>query len=188
VRPGRARIAAARRAAVDPLLALLAVAVAVAVATVGCGVRGPGDGVLPANGTVTDTTDGDTLRIRIDGVEEKVRLIGIDTPESVSPSSPVECFGPEASRRLAELAPAGTPVRVVLDAEARDRYGRLLAYVYRAEDGRFLNLILAAEGYAEELTIEPNVAHTDDVRSAVSAARRGGLGLWSACTGDAGGR
>jgi micrococcal nuclease len=133
---------------------------------------------------VTRHTDGDTLRIRIDGVEEKVRLVGIDTPESVKPNSPVECFGKEAAAHLARLVPLGTPVRVVLDAEPRDRYDRLLAYVYRAADGLFVNAAMAADGYANLLTIPPNVAHTDDVRAAVADARSAGRGLWSACVDD----
>jgi micrococcal nuclease len=143
-----------------------------------------GGAPLEPTGTVTRHTDGDTLRISIDGTEEKVRLIGIDTPESVKPNSPVECFGKEAAAHLERLVPTGTPVRVVLDVEPRDRYGRLLAYVYRAADGLFVNVAMAADGYANVLTIPPNVAHTEDVRMAVTDARTAGRGLWSACAED----
>ena len=88
--------------------------------------------VLPPNGTVVQVIDGDTVVARVDGRDEHVRLIGIDTPETVDPKRPVMCFGPEASAETHQLLPAGTPVRLVHDVEARDAYGRLLAYVYRA--------------------------------------------------------
>jgi micrococcal nuclease len=137
-----------------------------------------------ANATVVRVVDGDTIVARIDGAQEKVRLIGIDTPETVKPRSPVECFGKEASAHTKELLPPGTPVRLVLDAEARDRYGRLLAYVYRAADGEFVNLALARDGYAGQATFPPNVAHVDEFRAAVAQARAAGRGLWSACRDD----
>ena len=78
------------------------------------------------------------------GRDERVRLIGIDTPETVDPRKPVQCFGKEASDHTKALLPAGTAVRLERDAEARDRYDRLLAYVYRASDGLFVNLELGA--------------------------------------------
>lgn len=155
--------------------------------TVGCGgsdaLGSPGD-ALDANAKVVRVVDGDTLVVDVGGTDERVRLIGIDTPESVKQGSPVECFGKEASKHTKKLLPAGTPVHLVLDAEDRDRYGRLLAYVYRASDGEFINLSLAQDGYAGMLTYPPNVAHTDDFRSAVSQARSQGIGLWGACTDD----
>jgi len=124
--------------------------------------------------------DGDTIRVHI-GSEETVRLIGIDTPESVDPRSPVECFGVEASTHLQELLPVGTRVRLVRDVEARDRYDRLLAYVYRAEDGLFVNEQMARDGYADVLTFPPNVAHAADFVDAVREAREAGRGLWGSC-------
>jgi micrococcal nuclease len=69
----------------------------------------------------------------------------------------------------------------VRDSEERDRYGRLLAYVYRARDGRFVNAALVRRGYAVPLTIPPNVAHADEFRALAAAARRKGRGLWSSC-------
>ena len=138
----------------------------------------------PGVARVERVVDGDTLRVRIAGRREAVRLIGIDTPESVRPGTPVECFAKEAARRLGELAPPGTRVRLERDVEARDRYGRLLAYAYRRHDGLFLNLALAHEGYAEVATYPPNVAHTADFRAAVADARAAGRGLWSACGGQ----
>ena len=131
--------------------------------------------------TVERVVDGDTVIVRLSGRDERVRLIGIDTPETVDPRKPVQCFGKQASNRTKALLPKGTPVRLERDVEARDRYGRLLAYLYRATDGTFVNLTLAEEGYAQTLTIPPNVAYADRFAAAVADARRAGRGLWGAC-------
>lgn len=131
--------------------------------------------------TVVKEVDGDTIRVHIQGVEERVRLIGIDTPETHGPGGLRECFGAEAADRMAALLPEGTAVRLVRDVEARDKYNRLLAYVYRASDGLFVNLALAQEGYATTLTYPPNVAHTDEFVAAVRTARERSLGLWQKC-------
>jgi micrococcal nuclease len=133
-------------------------------------------------GAVVDRiVDGDTLVADIGEGSERIRLIGVDTPESVKPNSPIECFGKEASAHLAELLPPGTAIRLERDVEARDRYDRLLAYVYRVEDGLFVNLAMAADGYAMVLTVPPNVAHAEDFAGAVARARVEGKGLWSSC-------
>jgi micrococcal nuclease len=134
--------------------------------------------------TVVEVIDGDTLAIDLagdDGGDEHVRLIGIDTPETVAPDRPDECFGAEASRHLADLAPPGTALRLERDVEARDQYDRLLAYVYRARDGLFLNLAQVAGGFAEPLAYPPNVAHRADFERAAREARVTGAGLWAAC-------
>lgn len=128
--------------------------------------------------TVTRIVDGDT--IVIDG-DERVRLIGIDTPETKDPRRPVECFGQEASDHLAELLPVGTPVRVVYDVERLDRYDRTLAYLYRASDGLFVNAAMVRDGYASAYTVPPNVAHADEFVAFDREAREAGRGLWSAC-------
>jgi len=132
-------------------------------------------------GTVVRVVDGDTLVVRITGRDERVRLIGIDTPESVKPNTPVQCFALEASARTKALLPGGTPVRLERDAELRDRYNRLLAYVYRADDGLFVNLALTREGFAQPYTYPPNVAHSDDFVAAASEARQSRRGLWNRC-------
>jgi micrococcal nuclease len=133
---------------------------------------------------VTKEVDGDTIRVRVGGgAEERVRFIGVDTPETHGPGGLRECFGQEAARRTAELLPPGTEVRLVRDAEARDKYGRLLAYVYRARDGLFVNLSLAQDGFAAALTIPPNVAHADEFVKAAADARAAGRGLWGRCGG-----
>lgn len=132
---------------------------------------------------VTDVVDGDTIDVRIDGRTERVRLIGIDTPETVRPDSPLECFGPEASAHTAALLAVGTRVRLVRDVEARDDYGRLLAYVYRASDDLFINLELVRAGSARPLPIPPNVTFADDFVRAARQAQAADRGLWSACDG-----
>jgi len=137
----------------------------------------------PGHGVVVGLVDGDTFDVRIGDVEERVRLIGIDTPESVARDRPVECFGPEAKARMAELLPVGTEVRLERDVEARDRYGRLLAYVFRVEDGLHVNHALVLEGYAEARRYEPNVARQGELDAAEAAARAASRGLWPACGG-----
>jgi micrococcal nuclease len=127
--------------------------------------------------------DGDTVQVRVAGHVHTARLIGIDTPETVDPRRPVQCYGPEASAHTKQLLPAGTPVRLELDAEARDRYDRLLVYVHRASDGTFVNLDLAAGGFADVLRIAPNLAYSDAIAAAVHDARAAGRGLWGACGG-----
>jgi micrococcal nuclease len=103
-----------------------------------------------------------------------VRLIGIDTPEVFGEQ---ECFGAEASTFVKRLLPEGTHVRYRLGAERRDRYGRALAYVW-LDDGRFLNALLVERGFAQPLTIPPNVDFADRFRDLARAAREGHRGLW----------
>lgn len=134
-----------------------------------------------APATVVEVVDGDTVVVDVVGQTERVRLIGIDTPEVDGGFLPAECYGEEASAFTKSLLPVGTEVRLTRDAEARDRYDRLLAYVYRAGDGLFVNLEIAARGYAEALVIEPNTMHAPAFYRAASDARNQGLGLWEAC-------
>jgi micrococcal nuclease len=131
---------------------------------------------------VVRVVDGDTVQVAIDGRLERVRYIGVDTPESVKPGAPVECFGKAAARYNARLV-SGRRVRLVADAEHRDRYGRLLAYVYRARDGLFVNARLVRLGYATPLTIPPNVRFAARFRREAAAARNADRGLWRACPG-----
>ncbi len=142
----------------------------------------PPTGADAASAEVVEVIDGDTLDVRTAaGRVERVRLVGIDTPESVAPDRPVECHGPEASAALGALLPPGTPVRLERDVEARDRFGRLLAYVFRQPDGLLVNEALAAAGAADVLAIPPNTAYDDRVAAAVAGARADGAGLWGAC-------
>ena len=137
-----------------------------------------GSAAQPAR--VARVVDGDTIVVARGGGEERVRYIGVDTPETVKPRTPVQCFGRKASAFNHRLLD-GRSVRLVADAEQRDRYGRLLAYVYRADDGLFVNAELVRHGYATTLTIPPNVRYAERFRALAAEARRAGRGLWSAC-------
>ena len=140
-------------------------------------------GSLIPNAIVIYVTDGDTIGVEVDGVEERVRLIGIDTPETKKPDTPVQCFGPEASAFTESLLPDGTALYLERDVEARDQYGRLLAYAYRSDDGLFVNLEIIARGYARPLTIAPNDTHADEFAGAARRAQAADMGLWAGCSG-----
>jgi endonuclease YncB( thermonuclease family) len=126
---------------------------------------------------VQRVSDGDTFVASVKGRKERVRVIGVDTPESVAPNRPDEPFGEEASD-FAKRYLDGETVRLAGDAEPRDRYGRMLAYVWLA-DGTFWNALLVAEGYAQQLTIAPNVTYAGLFRRLVAEARREDRGLWA---------
>jgi len=143
----------------------------------------PESGQFAPNATVDRVVDGDTIIVFIDGRRERVRLIGIDTPESVDPNRPEQCFGHEASVYLESLLPSDTPVSLVRDVEARDKYDRLLAYVIRTDDQLFINLDLVEKGFAGPLTYPPNDHYADLFESSARAAASAGVGLWSACGG-----
>jgi micrococcal nuclease len=142
-------------------------------------VEGDAGAPAPAPGVavVARVVDGDTIVLR---GGERVRYIGMDTPESVKPGTAVQCYAKSASRENARLV-GGERVRLRYDAERHDRYGRTLAYVYRAGDGLFVNAELVRRGYATVLTIPPNVRFAERFRALAAEARRGARGLWSAC-------
>jgi micrococcal nuclease len=128
--------------------------------------------------------DGDTVEVLFRGRTIDVRLIGIDTPETVHPFEPVECFGPAASsftrRRL-----QGKRVRLEFDVERRDRYGRTLAYLWLQET--LFNRMLVAQGFAQVSTYPPNVKYVDRFLAAEREARRADRGLWGRCETHVGG-
>lgn len=130
----------------------------------------------PGPHRVMRAIDGDTLRLDMNGVPTTVRLIGVDAPETVHPYRGVEFFGPEASA-FTKAVTAGEEVLLEFDVAPRDRFGRPLVYAV-LEDGRELNLLLAQAGYAEVMTIPPNVAQADVYRAAVAGARSVGKGMW----------
>lgn len=145
---------------------------------------------------VTDVVDGDTITVQITGRTEgpgageatvgdeyTVRLIGIDTPESVKPDSPVECFGRESSA-AAEALLSGAGVRLVKDVEETDRFDRLLRYVYVGEETANGRLVI--NGYANTYTYPPNVRHADLFVQLEREARENDRGLWSpeTCSGN----
>ncbi len=144
---------------------------------------------------VTRGIDGDTVEVEVTarvegpgagsvtvGETHVVRLVGIDTPESVSPRDPVECFGREASAATSALL-AGERVRLMKDVEERDGFGRLLRYVYLGAE--LANARLVANGYAHAYTYPPNVRHSDLFVRLQADARKEGRGLWAsgACSG-----
>ena len=179
--PARRVAPVGRAVAVPALLALV-----LGLGLVACGGAppaprpGPATATLPAGVdlTVERVVDGDTIVV---SGRRTVRLIGVDTPETKDPRRGVGCFGREASAFTTSLLPRGTPVRLVGDVEQRDRYDRTLAYVYRLPDGLFVNAELLRRGYAEVLTIAPNVAHAAEFADLAGAARASGAGLWQDC-------
>ncbi|HEX6166502.1 MAG TPA: thermonuclease family protein [Acidimicrobiales bacterium] len=182
-RRGPSRAARTALVALVAVLSLLAAGAAVAVVVVARAAPPAGDRPAAGEATVVRVVDGDTIVVALGETAETVRLIGIDTPESVARDRPDECFGAEASHRLAELLPPGTAVLLTRDVEPRDLYDRLLAYVHRPDDGLFVNAAQVAGGYAEAKDYPPNTTHRADFERAERAARRAGLGLWSACGG-----
>ncbi len=133
-------------------------------------------------GRVIRVVDGDTIKVLLQpGRYDTVRYIGVDTPESVKPNTPVQCFAKQAAafnRRLVQ----GRDVRLELGRERRDRYGRLLAYVYVTGEQRlFVNAALVRGGYARTLEIAPNTDRADFFARLESRARSAGRGLWSVC-------
>jgi micrococcal nuclease len=135
-------------------------------------------GPSAASAYVARVVDGDTIEAQIGDRLEDVRYIGVDTPETVKPDTPVQCFGPQASafnHRLVE----NRQVRLVFGVERRDIYGRLLAYVYLGR--RFVNAILVRRGLARSLTIPPNDRFAPLFRRLELRAAQAGRGLWGAC-------
>jgi micrococcal nuclease len=159
--------------------ALLIAAVALLLLRPWEGERGAHDGgPRSARAFVVRAVDGDTVQARIDGRVEDVRLIGVDTPETVDPDAAVQCFGHRASdftRRRVERR----RVRLVFGVERRDVYGRLLAYAYIGH--RSVNAELLRRGLARTLEIAPNTQHSALYRHLELAAARAGRGLWGAC-------
>jgi micrococcal nuclease len=130
---------------------------------------------------VLRVVDGDTVDVELQGAKVRVRLLGIDTPETVDETRPVQCYGPEASAHLAQLLPEGTVVRLERDREARDRFGRLLVYLHRIEDGLFVNAALIEGGYATTLSSAPNTMRAREFELLRQQSQRAQRGLWGAC-------
>ncbi len=127
---------------------------------------------------VVRVVDGDTVEVRLGDRLEDVRYIGVDTPETVKPGTPVQCFGHRASEFNRQLV-AGRRLRLVFGVERRDVYGRLLAYAYIRH--RFVNAELVRRGLARSLTIPPNSLHSALFGTLERAAARSGRGLWGGC-------
>ena len=138
---------------------------------------------LAPNAVVDRVVDGDTIVVEIAGNRERVRLLGIDTPESVAENRPDQCYGVESSDYLKSVLPEGTEVTLIRDVESRDQFDRLLAYVVRSSDQLFVNLDLLERGYAGVLIYEPNSFYRDLFEDAEDTAFRNDIGLWGVCGG-----
>lgn len=127
---------------------------------------------------VVSVTDGDTFEINYNGTKEKVRLIGVDTPESVHPNSKKNNeYGKQASNYTKSLL-EGKIVKLEFDVSPRDKYGRLLAYVY-LKNGEMLNEKLLKEGYAQVATYPPNVKYVEKFKAIQKEARENEVGFWA---------
>lgn len=128
--------------------------------------------------SVVKVVDGDTVDVSIDGKTERLRLIGINTPETVDPRKPVECFGVEASNKAKSIL---SGKKVILESESsqgeRDKYDRLLRYVF-LEDGTNFNLSMIKEGYAYEYTFDVPYKYQTEFKKAQKDAQNGKVGLW----------
>ena len=179
------------------LLPVLVAALAAVVVALALDSRGGGEGGgssnggsgTPARAHVARVIDGDTIAVSIDGDaegdERSVRLLGIDTPETHKPGTPIECGGPEASAYMERLAPPGTRVALERDPSQRsvDRYGRMLAYV-RLPDGRLAEEAELAAGWATVYVFAGRpVARDPAFRRAQAAARAANRGVWGRCGG-----
>jgi micrococcal nuclease len=169
----------------------LLLAVIVVLGLTRCGQDGNDDGggseeARTLSARVSEVVDGDTIEVELpDGGTDDVRYIGIDTPETVKPGTPVECGGPEAHRANERLV-GGRQVTLRLGDERRDHYGRLLAYVYLPGAGRsgepiFVNAELVRRGLARTLAIPPNDDFAELFERLATRAGRAGRGLWAAC-------
>jgi micrococcal nuclease len=139
--------------------------------------------------TVVRVVDGDTVVASVDGRDETVRLIGIDTPETVDPRTPIECFGKEASTRAKELLRVGATIELEADPSQGERDStpsrRLLRYAWTS-DGRNFGLEMIREGYAHEYTFRMPYRYQAQFRAAEREAREQQRGVWApdTCDGD----
>ena len=165
--------------------------ITITTACAACAACGAGAGSTPPPAASADgidavvrrVVDGDTLITRIDGADERVRMLGVDAPESVAENRPIECYGPQASARTKALLPKGTRVTLATDPTQgdRDQYGRLLAEVTAAGATITVNEQLIADGYAEVFRGDGRGRLQPRLRAAERSARDHHRGLWSAC-------
>jgi micrococcal nuclease len=138
-------------------------------------------------GRVVYVSDGDTIGVRVGGVVQRIRLLGIDAPETKDPRKPVQCYGPQSSARAHVLMPRDMVMTIVTDPtqDRIDKYGRLLAYVFRTGESKPINEQLVADGAARVYVYRRDrpPLRTADFRHAEAAARAANRGLWRACPG-----
>ncbi len=131
--------------------------------------------------TVLRVVDGDTIHVEIDNKEETVRLIGVDTPETVDPRKPVQCFGKEASNFTKQTLSDKTVFLEKDETQGNlDKYQRLLRYIF-LEDGTNVNKLLIQEGYAHEYTYHLPYKYQSEFKQAEKEARENNKGLWAVC-------
>jgi micrococcal nuclease len=138
--------------------------------------------------TVVRYVDGDTIHLEggrgasylRSGADTSVRLLEIDTPESVDPNEPLQCYAKRASEALQSLLPVGSTVWTLADRELLDQYGRTLLYLWNA-DGEFVNLAMVRSGHAKAVLYPPNDRYISLMRRAQAQAEADGRGLWGAC-------
>jgi micrococcal nuclease len=154
----------------------------------GCGTSSPSPRLQPAKSTsvsIVKVVDGDTIKVHINGTDQSVRLIGIDTPETHKPGVKVECGGKEASANMARLAPVGAKVTLTYDPSQGkvDRYGRILAYA--GVNHKSLELEQLYAGLAEVYVYQhKNFARVESYKTAEGVAKRENVGVWKNCSGD----
>jgi micrococcal nuclease len=168
-----------------PLVLLLLVACTTATVTVTGDRRAP---VSPSpsgasNGkplaTVTRVVDGDTAHVLFRGKDVTVRFIGVDTPETVAPGQPIECYGTEASHFTTRQL-TGKQIRLEFDVDRIDPFGRTLAYLWM-RDGSLFNETLVRRGFATVATYPPDTRYVDRFEASKRAAKAAGRGQWGAC-------
>jgi len=165
------------------LIAVLVAALAAILVALNSGQDESGGG---SGARVVRVVDGDTIRVSVEGREEPVRLLGIDTPETHKPGTPIECGGPQASAHMEKLAPPGTKVVLEPDPgqDSEDRYGRRLAYV-RLPDGRLAEDAQVAAGWATVYVYaDKPVSRDAQFRRSQNAAEAARRGVWALCKGD----
>lgn len=145
---------------------------------------GCGSNPASIDAKVVRVVDGDTIVVETSDGRERVRYIGVDTPESVKPNTPVQCWAKKASALNHRLV-AGQTITLKFDRERRDRYGRLLAYPIRP-DGLDVGAELVRQGAARTLSISPNTSHAGMLSELQAEAQRKGIGMWSECSGGYG--
>jgi micrococcal nuclease len=172
-----------RRLLAIPLVFLLACTTATVTVSTDGGPSSPSASGSPAHGkslaAVTRVVDGDTAHVLFRGKDVTIRFIGVDTPETVAPGQPIECYGPESSqftiRRL-----TGRKVRLEFDVERIDPFGRTLAYLWMP-DGSMFNETLVRDGFATVATYPPDTRYVDRFEAAQRAAKAADRGLWGVC-------
>ena len=139
----------------------------------------PSTSVSRHTATVTRVVDGDTAHVSYHGRDVTVRFIGVDTPETVAPGQPIECYGPQASAFTTQ-ALSGVRIRLEFDVDRIDPYGRTLAYLWMP-DGSMFNETLVRDGYATVATYPPDTRYVQRFQAAQRDAQDANRGLWAAC-------